>query len=237
MRAAAVKTAVSAAKEKLKIDLYYDVTSPYAWFGFEVINRYKAHWNIDLHLKPVRLANVGQAAGTIAPAMKPNRAPYMVKDLYRSADYFNVPLKMPSDVFELMFVKGSLIPGRFLTAIGLCHPTHLEAASRHLWLAAWGRDEDIISAEVLAAAGVAAGLTPEALVEVKEQMGQPVTKQQFKAHTDEAVGYGAFGVPTLVAHVGGKPALFFGSDRFPVLAQEINELWMGPEPGTGSAKL
>ena len=45
-----------------------------------------------------------------------------------------------------------------------------------------------------------------------------------------------FGVPSVVAHVGEKPALFFGSDRFPVLAQEINETWMGPEPGV-SARL
>lgn len=47
----------------------------------------------------------------------------------------------------------------------------------------------------------------------------------------------AFGVPTVVAHVGEKPALFFGSDRFPILAQEINETWMGPEPQVGSSKL
>ncbi|XP_063881974.1 glutathione S-transferase kappa 1-like [Scylla paramamosain] len=237
MRVAAVRAAVHAAKEKVKIDLYYDVVSPYAWLGFETLNRYKAHWNINLHLKPVLLTGIGKAAGTIAPAMKPNRAPYLVKDLHRSAAYFNVPINFPSDVFELMFVKGSLIPSRFLTAIGLLHPAHLEAASRQLWLAAWSRDEDITSPEVLAAAGLAAGLTPESLAEVKEQMGQPAIKQLLKAHTDEAVGYGAFGVPTIVAHVGGKPALFFGSDRFPILAQEINETWMGPEPGVGSAKL
>lgn len=231
------RAAAHAVKEKVKIDLYYDVISPYAWLGFEALNRYKTHWNIDLHLKPVLLAGIGKAAGTIPPAMKPNRAPYLGKDLHRSAAYFNVPLKFPTDVFELMFEKGSLIPSRFLTAIGLLHPAHLEAVSRQLWLAAWSRDEDITSPEVLAAAGLAAGLTPDSLAEVKEQMGQPAIKQRLKDHTEEAVGYGAFGVPSIVAHVGEKPALFFGSDRFPILAQEINETWMGPEPGVGSAKL
>ena len=43
---------------------------------------------------------------------------------------------------------------------------------------------------MLSAAGLAAGLTPETLAEVKEQMVQPVTKQRLKATTDEAVGYG-----------------------------------------------
>lgn len=234
MRVGVVRSAVNAVMGRVKIDLYYDVVSPYAWFGFEVMNRYKTHWNIDLNLKPVLLVGVGQAAGSIAPAMKPNRAPYLTKDLYRSAAYFNVPLKMPEDVFQLMFVKGSLIPSRFLTAIDLLHPSHLEAASRQFWLAGWGRDEDITSNEVLTAVGLAAGLTPEALAEVKEQMSQPAIKQRLRAHTDEAFGYGAFGVPSIVAHVGGKPELFFGSDRFPVLAQELNETWKGPEPDVSS---
>lgn len=43
---------------------------------------------------------------------------------------------------------------------------------------------------MLAAAGLAAGLTPESLSEVKELMGQPASKQRLKGYTDEAVGYG-----------------------------------------------
>lgn len=47
----------------------------------------------------------------------------------------------------------------------------------------------------------------------------------------------AFGVPTILAYVGEKPSLYFGSDRFPLLAQELNEPWLGPEPGALNAKL
>lgn len=227
----------SPAGEKKKVVLYYDVISPYAWFGFEVLTRYQAHWNIDLHLKPVLLMGVGKAAGTIAPAMKPNRAPYMTKDLFRTAAHYNVPLKMPEDVFQMMFVKGSLIPSRFLTAISLLHPSHLEEASRQLWLAVWGRDEDITTDEVLTAAGLAAGLTPEAVAEAKEHAIQPAIKEQLRAHTAEAAKHGAFGVPTILACVGEKPSLYFGSDRFPLLAQELNEPWLGPEPGALNARL
>ena len=43
---------------------------------------------------------------------------------------------------------------------------------------------------MLASAGLAAGLTPEALAEVKDQMGQPATKERLKAYTDEAVENG-----------------------------------------------
>lgn len=47
----------------------------------------------------------------------------------------------------------------------------------------------------------------------------------------------AFGLPAIVAHTGGEPMLFFGSDRFPVLAQEIGEKWLGPEPDVPQTRL
>ena len=31
----------------------------------------------------------------------------------------------------------------------------------------------------------------------------------------------AFGSPTIIAHVGERPVMLFGSDRFPVLAQVL----------------
>ena len=52
------------------------------------------------------------------------------------------------------------------------------------------KHKDISSSEVLTSVGLAAGLTPEFVAEVKEQMGQPATKQRLKAYTDEAVQHG-----------------------------------------------
>uniref|UniRef100_A0A0P4WBE5 Glutathione S-transferase kappa n=1 Tax=Scylla olivacea TaxID=85551 RepID=A0A0P4WBE5_SCYOL len=183
-----------AIKMKTKIELYYDVMSPFSWFAFEVLHRYKPHWNMDLHLKPVLLAGIIKTIGTTPEMLKSRNPHYHQEDIKRCAKYFNVPVELNDH-------------------------------------------EDILSAEVLASAGLAAGLTPKALAEVKEQMGQPVTKQRLKAYTDEAVEHGAFGVPTVVTHAGAKPELFFGSDRFHLIAREINETWMGPEPDTVHTKL
>ena len=47
----------------------------------------------------------------------------------------------------------------------------------------------------------------------------------------------AFGSPTMIAHTGGEPMLFFGSDRFPVLAMEIGEKWLGPDPDAPAPRL
>ncbi|XP_045117085.1 glutathione S-transferase kappa 1-like isoform X2 [Portunus trituberculatus] len=224
-------------KMKTKIELYYDVMSPFSWFAFEVLHRYKPHWNIDLQLKPVLLAGIIKTIGTTPEMLKPRNSHYQQEDIKRCAKYFNVPMKLNDSVYESVIGRGTLMPCRFLTAIDLLHPSLLENASRELWKSAWSKHEDILSAEVLGSAGLAAGLTPEALAEVKEQMSQPATKERLKAYTDEAVEHGAFGVPTVVTHAGAKPQLFFGSDRFHLIAREINETWMGPEPDAVCTKL
>ena len=46
---------------KKTIQLFYDVVSPYSWFAFEILCRYKTKWPIDLQLKPI--FNGGLLAG------------------------------------------------------------------------------------------------------------------------------------------------------------------------------
>ena len=36
----------------------------------------------------------------------------------------------------------------------------------------------------------------------------------------------AFGAPIIVAHVSGKPHMYFGSDRFLLLAHLLGKWWM-----------
>lgn len=40
----------------------------------------------------------------------------------------------------------------------------------------------------------------------------------------------AFGAPTIVVHTNGQQEMFFGSDRFPLIAKMMNEEWKGPFP-------
>lgn len=47
----------------------------------------------------------------------------------------------------------------------------------------------------------------------------------------------AFGVPSIFTHTKKKPTLFFGSDRFHLIAQDIGQTWKGPEPNAAPAKL
>jgi len=74
------------------------------------------------------------------PGVVPAKARYMTeKDLVRISQYFQIPLRIPANPTEVMFVKGSLSTQRFLTAAKLMCPEQLEALSRQLWLRIWSR--------------------------------------------------------------------------------------------------
>ncbi|TNN02722.1 glutathione S-transferase kappa 1-like [Takifugu flavidus] len=225
---------------KKVIELFYDVVSPYSWLGFEVMCRYRHVWNIELKLCPAFLGGVMQGSGNKPPGVVPNKFMYMTKDLKRAAEYFDVPLQAPADPFEVMFKKGSLSAMRFVTAVQEQEKGGdklVEQVSRELWRRIWSEDKDITEAASLAEAAKKAGLSDGVIKDALETAASKEIKDKLKDATQKALDYGAFGFPLLVYHRNGSPEIFFGSDRFELLAHCIGEKWLGPRPNTSAAKL
>ncbi|XP_034067250.1 glutathione S-transferase kappa 1-like [Gymnodraco acuticeps] len=225
---------------KKVIELFYDVVSPYSWLGFEVMCRYRTVWNIELKLRPTFLGGVMQGSGNKPPGLVPNKFLYMTKDLNRLSEYFNVPMRSPSDPFEAMFQKGSLNAMRFVTAVqekGKGGDEQVERVSRELWRRIWYEDKDITEPASLSEAGIKAGLSDSEIKELLELSNSKEIKNKLKSSTQNALDYGAFGFPLVVCHLNGKPEMFFGSDRFEVMAHCIGEKWLGPLPDKPAAKL
>lgn len=222
------------------IELFYDVVSPYSWLGFEVMCRYRNVWNIELKLRPAFLGGIMQGSGNKPPGLVPNKFMYMNQDLNRLAEYFDVPLRPPSDPFEAMFKKGSLSAMRFVAAIqerGKGGDKQVEQVSRELWRRIWSEDKDITEPASLTEAAMKAGLSDS---EIKEALALSTSKEikdKLKSSTQSALDHGSFGFPMLVCHVNGKPEMFFGSDRFELMAHCIGEKWLGPQPDKSAAKL
>ncbi|XP_027027429.1 glutathione S-transferase kappa 1 [Tachysurus fulvidraco] len=222
------------------VELFYDVVSPYSWLGFEVLCRYRNVWNMELKLRPAFLGGVMHESGNKPPAMVPNKGLYMAKDLNRLASFMNVPLRHPSDPFEVMFNKGSLAAMRFITAVAEKEKDgyHLvENVSRELWKRIWSTDQDICEPVSLSEAALKAGLSSSEVEELLRLAKSQPIKDKLKQTTQEALEYKAFGFPLIVCHVDGKPQVFFGSDRFELMAHCIGEKWLGPEPNKPTSHL
>ncbi|XP_037640253.1 glutathione S-transferase kappa 1-like [Sebastes umbrosus] len=225
---------------KKVIELFYDVVSPYSWLGFEVMCRYRHVWNIELRLRPAFLGGVMQGSGNKPPGLLPSRMLYMDKDLNRASQYFGIPLKAPADPFEAMFQKGSLSAMRFVAAVQEREKDgdkKVEQVSRELWKRIWSEDKDITEPASLSEAAMKAGLSDGEIKEVLEMSTSKAIKDKLKSSTQEALDHGAFGFPLVVCHVNGKPEMFFGSDRFELMAHCIGEKWLGPQPDKSAAKL
>ncbi|XP_068257968.1 glutathione S-transferase kappa 1 [Nyctibius grandis] len=219
------------------VELFYDVVSPYSWLGFEVLCRYQHVWNIDLRFRPAFLSGIMQATGNKPPAMLPKRAEYMLKDVKRMAKYYQVPVQMSENDFQRILRTSTLPAMRFITAIDMTQPQYLEPLSREFWMRFWSQHEDISQTENILAAAEQAGLSSEVAQKGLEMISTPAVKNRLKETTEEAVKYGAFGMPAVVAHVNGKPHLFFGSDRLELLGSVIGEKWLGPVPSVPSPKM
>ncbi|XP_065482904.1 glutathione S-transferase kappa 1 isoform X3 [Caloenas nicobarica] len=219
------------------VELFYDV----------VLCRYQHIWNIDLRFRPAFLGGIMQATGNKPPAMLPKRAEYLLKDIKRMAEYYQVPVQISGDDFQRVLGKiclsvSLLIPGtlgamRFITAIDMTQPRYLEPLSREFWIRFWSQHEDISQPENILAVAGQAGLSSEIAQKQLEMISSPVVKNRLKETTEEAIKYGAFGMPAVVAHFNGEPHLFFGSDRLELLGSIIGEKWQGPVPSVPSPKM
>ncbi|NWR76801.1 GSTK1 transferase, partial [Centropus unirufus] len=208
---------------RTRVELFYDVVSPYSWLGFEVLCRYQHIWNIDLHFRPAFLGGIMQATGNKPPAMLPKRAEYLLKDINRMAKYYQVPVKISGGDFQRILGTSNLGAMRFITAIDMTQPRYLEPLSREFWMRFWSQHEDISQPENILAVAQQAGLSSEVSQKLLGMISSPAVKNRLKETTEEAIKYGAFGMPAVVAHVNGEPHLFFGSDRLELLGSVIGE--------------
>ncbi|NWQ98376.1 GSTK1 transferase, partial [Burhinus bistriatus] len=193
------------------------------FFMLQVLCRYQHIWNIDLRFRPAFLGGIMQATGNKPPAMLPKRAEYMLKDIKRMAKYYQVPVQISEGDFQRIFGTSNLGAMRFITAIDMTQPGYLEPLSREFWIRFWSQREDISQPENILAVAGQAGLSPEFTQKLLEITSSPAVKNRLKETTEEAIKYGAFGMPAVVAHFNGEPHLFFGSDRLELLGSVIGE--------------
>lgn len=181
------------------ITCYLDFISPYAYLAFEKLPVALMGHNYSVTYKPILFAALLKHHGQLGPAEIAPKRDWTYRQVLWQAHRHGVELQLPaSHPFNPLGLLRLAVacdtrgePNRYVC----------ETLFRHVWR---GGAE---AADPARFDALVAQLAPQRVVNSDE------VKAQLKAHTDEAIGLGVFGVPTFAV----DDKLFWGFDALPML--------------------
>jgi 2-hydroxychromene-2-carboxylate isomerase len=201
-----------------QIIFYLDFISPYAWLAFERLPLTLQGISHSIRYRPVLFGAILAHHGQLGPAEIAAKRDWTYRQVLWLARQQGTPLQMPA---EHPFNPLPLL--RLATACdaqGEPNRHVVETVFRHVW------------------AGGESALAPgrlqalQALLKPAREPDDAKVKQQLKAHTDEALARGVFGVPSFV--VDGR--VFWGQDALPMLRDHLlGDEWFAPGGGWDTA--
>ena len=195
------------------ITFYLDFISPYAHLAFERLPQALMGHSYSVTYKPVLFAALLKHHGQLGPAEMPGKREWTYRQVLWLAKEQGIQLQLPaSHPFNpLALLRLALA----CDAQGLPNRYVCETLFRHVWRGG-AEASDSERLKVLTQQ-----LEPHRSVDSEE------VKAQLKAHTDEAIARGVFGVPTMAV----DDKLFWGLDALPMLKQYLDEdAWFaGPD--------
>ena len=181
------------------ITFYLDFISPYAWLAFEELPQALMGLSYSVTYKPLLFAALLKHHGQLGPAEIPSKRDWTYRQVqwlaYSKGRKLDLPASHPFNPLGLLRLaiacdtQGQ--PNRYVC----------ETIFKHVWIG--GQD----AADTARLAALTAQLAP------KRNPSDDSVKAQLKAHADEAIAKGVFGVPAL--EVDGK--VFWGQDGLPML--------------------
>ena len=188
-----------------RLVFWFDVISPFAWLAFERLPQVLAGCSYAVEYRPVLFAAMLKHWGQKGPAeIEPKRA-WTFRHVHWLAQHHGIPLQTPAEhpfnPLALLRLAWACAPDG-----GAPNRRVVEAILRHVWQG--GGDAN--DAQRLAA------LSTE-LAPLRDPAGVAV-KQDLRRATDDAVGCGVFGVPTVT--LDGRH--FWGLDGLDMLADALH---------------
>ena len=186
------------------ITFYLDFISPYAYLAFEQMPEILKGHSYTVTYKPILFAALLKHHGQLGPAEMPGKRDWTYRQVLWQARQVGLDLQLPAaHPFNPLALLRLAVA---CDAEGLPNRYVCETLLRHVWRG--GAD----AADTQRLQAVTELLAPARGVNSDE------VKAQLKAHTEEAIAQGVFGVPTLA--VDGK--LFWGFDALPMLRDYLN---------------
>ena len=191
------------------LEFYFDVGSPAAYLAWSQMPRIAAQTGASIEYKPMLLGGVFQATGNKSPMEVPVKGRYVMTDLQRYAQRYDVQFS-----HNPFFPINTLTLMRMATGLQMQDAPRMvsfvDTAYRAIWVEGKNMNDPGVVAGVLQAAGFdAAAMAAFA--------ADPQVKDRLKAVTQEAVARGAFGAPTFF--VNGQ--MYWGQDRLDFVQQAL----------------
>jgi 2-hydroxychromene-2-carboxylate isomerase len=200
-----------------RLDVYFDVASPFAYLGLTQLPALAG--GAELRLIPILLGALFrdiQQANVPLFAMAPAKQRYILQDMQRWARWWGVPFEMPSK-----FPQRTIAAQRLAIVAAHHNVTTGVRLATALGRAMWGEQKDLEDEATLRAVLAAESLPDEWLARTHD----PAIKAELAANTAAAREAGVFGVPTFV--VDGQ--LFWGQDRIDLVSRALAG-WVPPKP-------
>jgi 2-hydroxychromene-2-carboxylate isomerase len=202
------------------ITFYLDFISPYAWLAFEELPQALMGLSYSVTYKPLLFAALLKHHGQLGPAEIPAKRDWTYRQVQWLAHSKGRTLDLPAaHPFNPL---GLLRLAIATDAEGQPNRYVCETLFKHVWLG--GQD----AADAIRLAAVTGQLAPG------RDPDYSSVKDQLKAHADEAIAKGVFGVPAL--EVDGK--VFWGLDGLPMLRAYLEgDAWFDGPRWDGASTL
>ena len=205
---------ITGIEKEAMLEFFFDCSSPWTYLAFHNILPLAHAYDEDIEWRPIL---VGGIFNTINPSVYQSRE----KPVPAKARYAQKDLADWARVAGLKIIRPTIFPVNSVKAMRGCillqPQDKLVAFARAVFQAYWSEDRDISNDQVLAeiCATIAAD-QPSFFAGISQQS----IKDQLRANTDELIGRGGFGSPTIYLD---RDDMYFGNDRLVLLRAALEQ--------------
>lgn len=192
------------------IEFFYDYSSPYSYLADARLSELVYRTGATIVYKPAILGVLVMESKNTPPPSIPAKFSYYAVDINRWAIKYDIPYET-NPYFPLRSIN------LMRAAIVAQQSDHFDLFHRAMWKAMWEDKKNLADTEVIIEVCNAAGLDGSAIMEAA---GSDEIKSELKRNCDDALGRGAFGLPTFF--VGGE--MFFGNDRLDFVEDAVMDV-------------
>lgn len=194
-----------------KVEFFFDLGSPTSYLAYTQLPKICAQTDSQLVYQPMLLGGVFKTTGNASPISVPAKGRYMLQDLARFAQRYQVELN-----FNPHFPINTLLLMRATTGVQMHLPERFIDFIDCLFRALWVDKRNLNDAASVAQVLEQGGFDTQQILDLSNAED---VKTALRNNTEQALQRGVFGAPSMF--VGEE--LFFGQDRLDFVREALSK--------------